>query len=152
MKKYDLCSPLEVIEIKAWLGWFGCVAMFSTPVGILTFYNACKECVSLRSMVQHILESCAWNLISHNWRSSMMTMQFASPKLPFKKICISKIKECYIQSDNTKFLYTHERIKRKLDVVRKIKIAITSHIYSQILDLRQYFSKNGKWYWDASIC
>ena len=70
---------------------------------ILAMHEASRECVWLRSMIQHIKESCGLSSIKNN------------PTILYEDnaVCIAQIKGRYIKGDQTKhifpkFFYTHE--------------------------------------------
>ena len=70
---------------------------------ILAMHEASRECVWLRSMIQHIKESCGLSSIKNN------------PTVLYEDnvACIAQIKGGYIKGDRTKhispkFFYTHE--------------------------------------------
>ena len=70
---------------------------------ILAIHEASHECIWLRSMIQHILESCGLSSIKGN-----LTILFED-----NVACIAQIKGGYIKRDNTrhislKLFYTHE--------------------------------------------
>ena len=79
------------------------VATSSNHSEILVMHGASRECVWLRSMIQHIRESCGLSSIKNN------------PTLLYEDnaACIAQIKGGYIKGDRTKhispkFFYTHE--------------------------------------------
>ena len=83
------------------------VATSSNHSEILAMHGASRECVWLRSMIQHIRESCGLSSIKNN------------PTLLYEDnaACIAQIKGGYIKGDRTKhilpkFFYTHELKKR----------------------------------------
>ena len=84
----------------------------SNHLEILTMHEASRECVWLRSMIQHIRESCGLSSIKNN------------PTLLYEDnaACITLIKGGYIKGDrikhiSLKFFYTHELLKDgELDV------------------------------------
>ena len=70
---------------------------------ILAMHEASRECVWLRSMIQHIKESCGLSSIKNN------------PTILYEDnvVCIAQMKGGYIKGDQTKhispkFFYTHE--------------------------------------------
>ena len=70
---------------------------------ILPVHETSHECIWLRSMIQHILESCGLSSIKGN-----LTILFED-----NVACIAQIKGGYIKRDNTrhislKLFYTHE--------------------------------------------
>ena len=70
---------------------------------ILAMHEASRECVWLRSMIQHIRESCGLSFIKNN-----LTVLYED-----NDACIAQIKGGYIKGDRTKnilpkFFYTHE--------------------------------------------
>ena len=79
------------------------VATSSNHLEILAMHEASRECVWLRSMIQHIRESCGLSSITNN------------PTILYEDnaACIAQIKGGYIKGDRTKhilpkFFYTHE--------------------------------------------
>ena len=79
------------------------VATSSNHSEILAMHEASRECVWLRSMIQHIRESCGLSFIKNN------------PTVLYEDnaACIAQIKGGYIKGDRTKhislkFFYTHE--------------------------------------------
>ena len=79
------------------------VATSSNNSEILAMHEASRECVWLRSMIQHNRESCGLSSIKNN------------PTVLYEDnaACIAQIKEGYIKGDRTKhispkFFYTHE--------------------------------------------
>ena len=79
------------------------VATSSNHSEILAMHEASRECVLLRSMIQHIRESCGLFSIKNN------------PTVLYEDnvACIAQIKGGYIKGDRTKqispkFFYTHE--------------------------------------------
>ena len=79
------------------------VATSSNHSEILAMHEASRECVWLRSMIQHIRESCGLSSIKNN------------PTVSYEDnvACIAQIKGGYIKGDRikhilTKFFYTHE--------------------------------------------
>ena len=79
------------------------VATSSNHPKILAMHESSKECVWLRSMIQHIRESCGLSSIKNN------------PIAVYEDnaACIEQIKGGYIKGDRTKhispkFFYTHE--------------------------------------------
>ena len=79
------------------------VATSSNHYEIITIHEASRECIWLRSMIQHIQESCGLPSIKDN------------PRTLFEDnaACIAQIKGGYIKGDKTKhispkFFYTHE--------------------------------------------
>ena len=88
------------------------VATSSNHLEILAMHVASRECVWLRSMIQHIRESCGLSSITNN------------PIVLYedKVVCIAQIKGGYIKGDQTmhispKFFYTHELQKNgEIDV------------------------------------
>ena len=79
------------------------VATSSNYSEILAMHEASRECVWLRSMIQHIRESCGLSSIKNN------------PTVLYEDnaACIAQIKGRYIKGDRTKhispkFFYTHE--------------------------------------------
>ena len=79
------------------------VATSSNHSEILVMHEASRECVWLRSMIQHIRESCGLSSIKNN------------PTILYEDnaACITQIKGGYIKGDRTKhispkFFYTHE--------------------------------------------
>ncbi|XP_074327445.1 secreted RxLR effector protein 161-like [Apium graveolens] len=78
-------------------------ATSSNHAVLLAIYEASRECIWLRSVIQHIRESCGLSSISE------------SPTVLFEdnSACIKQLKEGYIKGDRTKyilpkFLYTQE--------------------------------------------
>ena len=79
------------------------VATSSNHSEILVMHEASRECVWLRSMIQHIRESCGLSSIKNN--STVLYEDNAA--------CITQMKGGYIKGDRTKhispkFFYTHE--------------------------------------------
>ena len=79
------------------------VATSSNHLEILAMHEVSKECVWLRSMIQHIRESCGLSSIKNN-----LTVLYED-----NVACIAQIKGEYIKGDRTKhispkFFYTHE--------------------------------------------
>ena len=79
------------------------VATSSNHSEILAMHEASRECVWLRSMIQHIRESCGLSSIKNN--PIVLCEDNAT--------CIAQIKGGYIKGDRTKhilpkFFYTHE--------------------------------------------
>ena len=79
------------------------VATSSNHLEIITIHKASRECVWLRSMIQHIQESCGLPSFKDS-----LTILFDD-----NAACIAQIKEGYIKGDRTKhissmFFYTHE--------------------------------------------
>ena len=79
------------------------VATSSNHSEILAMHEASRECVWLRSKIQHIRESCGLSSIKNN------------PTLLYEDnaACIEQVKGGYIKGDRTKhispkFFYTHE--------------------------------------------
>ena len=79
------------------------VATSSNHLEKLAMHEASRECVWLRSMIQHIRESCGLSSIKNN------------PTVLYEDnaACIAQIKGGYIKGDQTKhilpkFFYTHE--------------------------------------------
>ena len=79
------------------------VAISSNNSEILAMYEASRECVWLRSMIQHVRESCGLSSIKNN------------PTVLYEDnaACIAQIKGGYIKGNRTKhisskFFYTHE--------------------------------------------
>ena len=79
------------------------MATSSNHLEILAMHEASRECVWLRSMIQHIRESCGLSSIKNN------------PTVLYEDnaACFPQIKGEYIKGDRTKhispkFLYTHE--------------------------------------------
>ena len=79
------------------------VATSSYHSEILAKHKASRECVWLRSMIQHIRESCGLSSIKNN------------PTVLYEDnaACIAQVKGGYIKGDRTKhilpkFFYTHE--------------------------------------------
>ena len=79
------------------------VATSSNHLEILAMHEASRECVWLRSMIQHIRESCGLSSIMNN------------PTVLYEDnaACVEQIKGGYIKGDRTKhispkFFYTHE--------------------------------------------
>ena len=75
---------------------------------ILAMHEASKECVWLRSMIQHIRESCGLSSIKNN------------PTVLYEDndACIAQIKGGYIKGDqpkhiSPKFFYTHDHELQK---------------------------------------
>ena len=92
------------------------VATSSNHSEILAMHEASIECVWLRSMIQHIRESCELSSIKNN------------PTVLYKDnaVCIAQIKGGYIKGDRTKhispkFFYTHELQKDGEIDVQQIK-------------------------------
>ena len=78
-------------------------ATSSNHAELLAIHEASRECIWLRSVIQHIRESCGLSSISN------------SPTVLFEdnSACIKQLKEGYIKGDRTKhilpkFFYTHE--------------------------------------------
>ena len=88
------------------------VATSSNHLEILTLHEAIHECIWLRSMIQHIQESCG------------LTFSKDNPTILFEDnaACIAQIKDGYIKGDrikhiSPKFFYTHELQKNgEIDV------------------------------------
>uniref|UniRef100_A0A5B7AVP6 Copia protein n=1 Tax=Davidia involucrata TaxID=16924 RepID=A0A5B7AVP6_DAVIN len=83
---------------------------------ILALYEASRECIWLRSMVQHIRESCGLSSI----KDSPTTLYEDNAA------CIAQIKGGYIKGDRTKhispkFFYTHELQKSGNIAVQQIR-------------------------------
>ena len=83
---------------------------------ILAMHEASRECVWLRSMIQHIRESCGLSSIKNN------------PTVLYEDnaTCIAQIKGGYIKGDRTKhispkFFYTHELQKDSEIDVQQIR-------------------------------
>ena len=79
------------------------VASSSNHSKILAMHEASRECVWLRSMIQHIKESCGLCSIKNN--PTILYVDNAA--------CIAQIKGGYIKGERTKhispkFFYTHE--------------------------------------------
>ena len=92
------------------------VATFSNHLEILAMDEASRECVWLRSMIQHIRESYGLSSIKNN------------PTILYEDnvACIAQIKGGYIKGDRTKhispkFLYTHELQKDSEIDVQQIR-------------------------------
>ncbi|KAL6343478.1 hypothetical protein AAG906_024843 [Vitis piasezkii] len=83
------------------------VAISSNHSEILTIHEASRECVWLRSMIQHIQETCGLPSIRGN----------ATVLHEDNVACIAQIKGGFIKGDRTKhispkFFYTHELQKK----------------------------------------
>ena len=79
------------------------VVTFSNDSEILTMHEASRECVWLRSMIQHIRKSCGLSSIKN--KSTVLYEDNVA--------CIVQVKARYIKGDQTKhispkFFYTHE--------------------------------------------
>ena len=79
------------------------VATSSNHLEILAMHEFSRECVWLRSMIQHIRESCGLSSINNN-----LTVLYED-----NVACIAQIKGEYIKGDRSKhispkFFYTHE--------------------------------------------
>ena len=79
------------------------VAISSNHSEIIAIHEASRECIWLRSMIQHIQESCGLPFIKDN-----QTTLFED-----HAACITQMKGGYIKRDRTKhispkFFYTHE--------------------------------------------
>ena len=92
------------------------VATSSNHSEILAIHEASRECVWLRSMIQHIRESCGLSSIKNN------------PIVLYEDnaTCIAQIKGGYIKGDRTKhispkFFYTHELQKDGEIYVQQIR-------------------------------
>ena len=79
------------------------VTTFSNHSEILAIHESSRECVWLRSMIQHIRKSCGLSSIKN--KPTILYEDNAA--------CIAQVKGGYIKGDRTKhispkFFYTHE--------------------------------------------
>ena len=93
------------------------VATSLNHLKIITIYEANRECIWLRSMIQHIHETCG-----------LFTIKDSSTTL-FEDIveCIAHIKGGYIKGDkiihiSPKFFYTHELVYLFLYRLKPLKL------------------------------
>ena len=110
-----LLDPHKARSLKGYIFTYGNTAIFCRSIKkmkvatssnhseILAMHEASRECVWLRSMIQHIRESCGLSSIKNN------------PTVLYEDnaACIAQIKGGYIKGDQTKhispkFFYTHE--------------------------------------------
>jgi hypothetical protein len=91
-------------------------ATSSNHAELIALYDVGRECVWLRSMIQHIQEECDLESVREN------------PTVIYKDntVCIAQIKEGYIKSDRTKhispkFFSTHDLQKNDLINVCQIR-------------------------------
>ncbi|GAV62512.1 hypothetical protein CFOL_v3_06035, partial [Cephalotus follicularis] len=89
---------------------------FSNHSEILAIHEASRECIWLRSMIQHIQESCGLSSIRNN------------PRVIYEDnaACITQLREGYIKGDRTKnispkFFYTHELQKNSDIDIQQIR-------------------------------
>jgi hypothetical protein len=92
------------------------IATSSNHAELIALYDAGRECVWLRYMIQHIQEECGLESVREN------------PTVIYEDntVCIAQIKEGYIKGDRTKhispkFLSTHDLQKNDLINVCQIR-------------------------------
>ncbi|GKE36030.1 hypothetical protein Tco_1455352 [Tanacetum coccineum] len=83
---------------------------------ILTIHEASQECVWLRSVIQHICESCRISL-----GQEALTVVHED-----NAACIAQLKDGYIEGDRTKhilpkFFFTHDLQKSSNIIVQKVR-------------------------------
>jgi hypothetical protein len=91
-------------------------ATSSNQSELITLYDAGRECVWLRSMIQHIQEECGLESVREN-----LTVIYED-----NTTCIAQIKEGYIKGDRTKhispkFFSTHDLQKNGLINIYQIR-------------------------------
>ena len=101
--KHDIYLFMEILAILWRYVKQTIFATSSNDVEIITIHEASRECVWLRSVIQHIREKYGLSSIKN------------SPMILYKDnaTCISQIRGSYIKGDRTKhitpkFSYTHE--------------------------------------------
>ena len=111
----DISNPYKVLSEKGYLFTFGnsvvswrsmkqtMVATSSNHSKLLVIRRASYKCIWLRSIIQHIWETCGFSSIKNN------------PTIIYEDnvACIAQIKGGYIKGDRSKhispkFFYTHE--------------------------------------------
>jgi hypothetical protein len=92
------------------------VATSSNHSEILALHEASRECVSLRSLIQHVRGSCELPKVTNE----------ATVLYEDNAACIAQIQSGFIKGDrikhiSPKFFFTHELQKEKMIIVKQVR-------------------------------